>query len=207
MQIYRALLIGNGETVSPRLLKQLAAQADYVLAADGGADKALQCGVTPNGVIGDLDSVSARTKKQLASRILHVPTQDNTDLEKTLLWLNKNRFTHVTLVGFVGDRWDFAIGNLLALTRFARKLQICVAGNKWRIFPLVRGAEFACQKNKRVSIIPVKTCTGVTLTGLKYPLKNARLLPGTTQTLSNQTTATRFKVSFTHGTLLVYYEV
>ena len=207
MQIYRALLIGNGETVSPRLLKQLAAQADYVLAADGGADKALQCGVTPNGVIGDLDSVSARTKKQLASRILHVPTQDNTDLEKALLWLNKNRFTHVTLVGFVGDRWDFAIGNLLALTRFARKLQICVAGNKWRIFPLVRGAEFACKKNKRVSIIPVKTCTGVTLTGLKYPLKNARLLPGTTQTLSNQTTATRFKVSFTHGTLLVYYEV
>ncbi|MBO5911202.1 MAG: thiamine diphosphokinase [Elusimicrobiaceae bacterium] len=207
MRTYRALLIGNGETVSPRLLKQLAAQADYVLAADGGADKALQCGVTPNGVIGDLDSVSARTKKQLASRILHVPTQDNTDLEKALLWLNKNRFTHVTLVGFVGDRWDFAIGNLLALTRFARKLQICVAGNKWRIFPLVRGAEFACKKNKRVSIIPVKTCTGVTLTGLKYPLKNARLLPGTTQTLSNQTTATRFKVSFTHGTLLVYYEV
>ena len=207
MQTYRALLIGNGEHISPQLLKKLAAQADYVLAADGGADNALKCGVTPNGIIGDLDSVSARTKKQLSGRILHVPTQDNTDLEKALLWLIKQHFTHVTLVGFVGDRWDFSIGHLLALARFARKLSICVAGDKWRIFPLVHGAKFTCKKNKRVSLIPLKTCTGVTLTGLKYPLKNARLLPGTTRTLSNQTTGTHFSVSFIRGTLLVYYEI
>ena len=206
MRTYRALLIGNGEQISPRLLKTLAAQADYVLAADGGADHALSCGVTPNGVIGDLDSVSARAKKTLAGNILHVPAQDNTDLEKALRWLIKHKFTHVTLVGFVGDRWDFSVGNLLALGKFARKLEICIASDKWHIFPLVHGAQFTCQKNKRVSIILLKTCTGVTLTGLKYPLKNARLAPGTTQTLSNQTTGTRFGVSFTRGTLLVYYE-
>ena len=147
-----------------------------------------------------------RAKKALAGNILHVPTQDNTDLEKALLWLIKHQFTHVTLVGFVGNRWDFSIGNLLALTRFTRKLEIGVAGDKWHMIPLVHGAQFACKKNKRVSIIPLKTCTGVTLTGLKYPLKNARLTPGTTQTLSNQTTSTRFCVSFTRGCMLVYYE-
>lgn len=207
MQTYRALLIGNGETVSSRLLKQFAKQTDYVLAADGGADHALACGVTPDGVIGDLDSVSARTKKQLAKCILHVPTQNNTDLEKALLWITKHHFTHITVVGFVGDRWDFSIGNLLTLAKFAPKLKICVAGNKWRILPLVCGAEFTCKPNKRVSIIPLKPCTGLTLTGLKYPLQNARMLPGTTRTLSNQTASTRFSVSFTRGSLLVYYEV
>lgn len=207
MQTYRALLIGNGEKISPRLLKKLAAQADYVLAADGGANKALSCGVTPNGVIGDMDSVSARAKKILSGKILHVPTQDNTDLEKALLWLIKHNFTHVTLVGFVGDRWDFSVGNLLTLARFAHKLEICVVGDKWRMVPLLRKAQFACKKNKRISIIPLKTCTGVTLSGLKYPLKNARLTAGATQTLSNQTVKTRFSVSFTRGTLLVYYEV
>lgn len=207
MRTYRALLIGNGEKVSPRLLKKLATQADYVLAADGGADHALACGITPHGIIGDLDSVSARAKKICSGKILHVPTQDNTDLEKALLWLAKQKFTHVTCVGFVGNRWDFSIGNLLALARFARKLEICVAGNNWRMYPLVRSTTWACKKNKRVSIIPLKICTGVTLTGLKYPLKNARILPGTTRTLSNQTTSTRFSVTFTRGTLLVYHEV
>lgn len=207
MRIYRALLIGNGELVSAQLLKKLAAQADYVLAADGGANNALTCNITPDGVIGDLDSISARTKKMLAGKILHIPAQDNTDLEKALLWLIKHKFTHVTLVGFVGDRWDFSIGNLLALTRVAHKLEICVAGNNWRIFPLVSEAKFTCKKNKRVSIIPLKTCTGVTLSGLKYPLKNTRLSPGTTRTLSNQTNSSCFRVSLAHGCLLVYLEI
>lgn len=207
MQIYRALLIGNGETVSARLLKQLAAQANYILAADGGADRALACGVMPDGIIGDLDSVSAATKRKLADRMVHVPSQKNTDLEKALLWLTKHHFTHVTLVGFVGDRWDFSVGNLLALARFARKLEILVAGETWRIFPLIRGAKLTCKKNKRVSIIPLKTCTGVTLSGLKYPLKDAKLSPGTTRTLSNLTLQTHFEVTFARGCLLVYQEV
>lgn len=207
MQISRLLLIGNGEEVSPRLLKTLARQADYVLAADGGADKALRAGVTPDGVIGDLDSVSPRTQKALAAKILHVPTQNNTDLDKALHWAVSHHFTEVTLIGFVGDRWDFSVGNLLTLAAWARKLSITVAGDKWRIFPLVNSAKFPCKPGKRVSLIPLKTCTDVTLAGLKYPLKNARLTPGTTRTLSNQTTGTQFSVSFTHGTLLVYVEV
>ena len=206
MQIYRELLIGNGEEVTARLLKSLARQAGYILAADGGADKALRANVTPHGVIGDLDSVSARTKELLQHNILHVLTQENTDLEKALLWLIQHKFTHITLVGFVGDRWDFSVGNLLVLAKYAKKLNLCVAGNNWRIYPLVRSAKFDCKKNKRVSIIPLKTCKNVTLTGLKYPLKNERLTAGITRTLSNQTTSTQFSVSFTHGSLLVYQE-
>ncbi len=207
MPTSRLLLIGNGEEVSPRLLKTLTRQADYVLAADGGADKAWRAGIEPDGVIGDLDSVSPRTQKALAEKILHVPTQNNTDLEKALHWAVKNRFTEVTLVGFVGDRWDFSIGNLLTLAVWTRKLSLNVAGDKWRIFPLVGSAKFSCKPGKRVSLIPLKTCAAVTLSGLKYPLKNARLTPGTTRTLSNQTTGTQFSVSFTRGTLLVYVEV
>ena len=207
MQTLRLLLIGNGEEVSPRLLKALARQADYVLAADGGADKALRAGVEPNSVIGDLDSVSTSARKVLAEKILHVPTQNNTDLEKALRWAVKHNFTDITLVGFVGDRWDFSVGNLLTLAAWARKLSITLAGDRWRIFPLVSSAKFPCKPRKRVSLIPLKTCMNVTLTGSQYPLKNARLKPGTTRTLSNQTVGTQLSVSFTRGALLVYMEV
>ena len=201
------LLIGNGEEISPRLLQTLARQADYVLAADGGADKALRADVIPNGVIGDLDSVSVRTQKMLADKIIHVSTQENTDLEKALRWAVKHHFTHVTLVGFVGDRWDFSVGNLLALATWARKLQITLAGTNWRMYPLIKSATFTCKPHKRTSLIPLKICTQVSLTGLKFPLTNARLTPGTTRTLSNQTQSTSFSVSFVRGMLLVYVEV
>lgn len=206
MPSYRVLLIGNGERVSPAYLRTLAAQADYVLAVDGGADAALQAHVTPHGVIGDLDSISPRAKKALAGKIQHVPTQENTDLEKALHWAVKHRATHLTLVGFVGDRWDFSVGNLLTLATWSHKLQLCAIGEKWKIFPLAKSTQLVCTPGKRLSIIPVKPCTNVTLTGCKYSLVNARLLPGTTRTLSNVTRASRVRISFTRGTLLLYVE-
>lgn len=207
MQTYQVLLIGNGETVSPALLKQLAKKADYILAADAGADKALRAGITPHGIIGDLDSVSVRTKKRLADKMQYVPTQDNTDLEKALNWIKKHKFTQATLVGFVGGRWDFSIGNLLTLAKYARWIEITLVSNKWRIYPLVHSAQFCCTKNKRVSIIALKTCTRLTLSGLKFPLHNARLTAGTTRTLSNETTGKKFGVRFDKGCLLVYQEI
>ena len=206
MQTYRALLIGNGEEISARLLKTLSRQADIVLAVDGGADKALRANVTPDVVLGDLDSVSPRAKKALAPKLVHVPTQENTDLEKALLWALAHHVTHTTLVGFVGDRWDFSLGNLLTLCTYTRKLNLCAVGEHWHIYPLIKSAHIPCEKNKRLSLIPLKPCAGVTLSGCKYPLKNARILPGTTRTLSNQTTAQRVDVKFTRGALLVYLE-
>lgn len=59
----RALLIGNGETQEAAFLQHLARQADLILAADGGADRALSAGVRPDVIIGDLDSVSPQAKK------------------------------------------------------------------------------------------------------------------------------------------------
>ncbi len=200
------LLIGNGEPVSPRLLRKLAAQADYVLAADGGADKALQARITPDAIMGDLDSVSSRTRQHFLSRIVHVPTQENTDLEKALLWACRHRFTNVTLAGFLGGRWDFSIGNLLVLARYAHKLDMTLVTDTWEIYPLVRGRRFAGRAGQRVSILPLTRCSGVSVTGLKYPLKNASLMPGTTRTLSNQTTATHFSIRFSRGKMLVCVE-
>lgn len=206
MRTYRALLIGNGEDVSPTLLKQIAREADLVVAVDGGADQALRAKLSPDAVVGDLDSVSPRAKKAFAGKLVRVPTQENTDLEKALLWALAHRVTHLTLVGFVGKRWDFSIGNLLTLCAYARQVHVCVAGEHWRLYPLTKSARIPCAKNKRLSLLPLKPCSQVTLGGCKYPLKNARLLPGTTRTLSNQTVATHADVKFTRGALLVYLE-
>ena len=207
MQISHLLLIGNGEEVSPRLVKKLSQQADYILAADGGADKALHAGITPDGIIGDLDSVSMRIKKQLAKQLISVFTQENTDLEKALRWAVKHHFSRITLVGFLGGRWDFSIGNLLALAKWANKIDIALAGDHWRIVPLVKTTSFGCKPHKRVSLIPLTTCSDVTVTGMAYPLTHARLTLGITRTLSNQTMGSEFSVGLKRGALLVYYEV
>ena len=53
------LLIGNGTLPGAALLERLAREATFILAADGGADKARAAGIRPDLVIGDLDSLSS----------------------------------------------------------------------------------------------------------------------------------------------------
>ena len=208
MPFSRVLLIGNGETLPADYLAGLVQKADSILAADGGADRALAAGVTPNAVIGDLDSVSSAAKKQLGEeKFIFVDNQNNTDLEKSLDWIVQNNCKECVICGFAGGRLDFTLGNFLSVYPYVKKMDICFAGPGWKIYPLAAGRKFACKKGARVSLIPLKMCTGVTLKGLKYPLENAHLSwEHAGRSLSNQTTGKEFQISLKTGYMLVYAE-
>ena len=208
-QSRHALLLGNAETLPADFLKQLAARTDFVLVTDGAADRALQCGLIPDAVIGDLDSATPQAKKQLP----HIPwifvsNQNNTDLEKALDWLVTEKFTHVTLGGFFGGRLDFTLGNWLSLTPYTQKLQLTCVGPDWMLAAVTKKLTVTCQPRKRVSLLTTTRCSGICTTGLKYPLKNACLSntqPG--RFISNQTTGKRWTVSIEKGVLWVYCEL
>ena len=201
------LLIGNGKIHPPQRLTELARQADFIVAADGGANHALRAGVIPDVIIGDLDSVSPRARKQFtSSQWIRVDNQNNTDLQKALDYLVKQKCKKCILAGFDGGRPDFTLGNLLALYSYARKMELCVVGNGWKIYPLTKTKTLAARPGARVSLLPLTPCSGVTLSGLKFPLTNARLSLGTTRTLSNVSLKKRFTITIKHGILFAYLE-
>lgn len=204
----RALLIGNGETQEAVFLQKLARNADLILAADGGADRALSAGVRPDVIIGDLDSVSPQAKKILpAEKFIFVNNQNNTDLEKALDYLIAHQCTQCTLTGFVGGRWDFTFGNFLSVYPYLDKMDICVAGKGWKIWPLTHSVTKNVRPGARVSLIPAADCQNVTLQGLVYPLEHANLSLGRTgQTLSNMAKLSQITISFDKGFLLLYIE-
>lgn len=203
-----ALLIGNGETQETVFLQNLAQQADFILAADGGADRALSAGVRPDVIIGDLDSISPQAKKILpAEKFIFVNNQNNTDLEKALDYLAAHQCTQCTLTGFVGGRWDFTFGNFLSVYPYLDKMDICVAGKGWKIWPLTHSVTKTVRPGARVSLIPAADCQNVTLQGLVYPLEHANLSLGRTgQTLSNAAKLSEITISFDKGFLLLYIE-
>lgn len=205
-QPLNALLIGNGVCPSPALLQQLAAQVNFILAADGGAQKAAAAGVMPDMIIGDFDSLSAQ-QTWPREKLLRIPRQDNTDLEKALDYLQDNHFTHVTIAGGTGGRWDFSIGNFLSVYPYLAQMDICFAADGWKIYPLIKPAQKAVRPGARVSLIPVTTCQNVTLKGLQYPLQNATLELGRTgRTLSNCAAQENISIHFSSGYLLLYIE-
>ena len=205
-QPLNALLIGNGVCPSPALLQQLAAQVNFILAADGGAQKAAAAGVMPDKIIGDFDSLSTQ-QTWPREKLLRIPRQDNTDLEKALDYLQDNHFTHVTIAGGTGGRWDFSIGNFLSVYPYLAQMDICFAADGWKIYPLIKPTQKTVRPGARVSLIPVTACQNVTLKGLQYPLQNATLELGRTgRTLSNCAAQENISIQFSSGYLLLYIE-
>ena len=116
----RALVIANGELPAPVLVRERAALAGLVVAADGGADGALACDVTPDVVVGDLDSISAAARHRLgAGRLYRDADPERTDLQKALAHALGRGAKRVDIVGWTGGRADHFLANLsmLVLTR------------------------------------------------------------------------------------------
>lgn len=203
----KVLLICNGEKPG-NWLRKIAKEADFIVAADGGANAALACEIRPDVIIGDLDSVSSRTKHAFQDgSFIHVKRQDNTDLEKALDWITAQHFEQCTIVGATGGRLDFTLGNILSALAYIGKIRLEFRAKNWRLLPLTKSYRFTAPKGTRCSFIPITSCRNVTLKGVKYRVTNENWdLCHIGRTLSNEITASASEIIFSKGMLLLYLE-
>jgi thiamine pyrophosphokinase len=199
----RVLLICNGEPPSRRLARNLARQHKIVIAADGGANIARRNGICPNVIIGDLDSVKLSTLKAFKHvRLVHVARQDNTDLEKALDFIVKEGYVGATVIGATGKRLDFTLGNLSSIWRYATAVDLLFVGDGWHAMPVGRSRTVTARAGTTVSLIPFGPCSGITLNGLKYPLRNANMRVGDIA-VSNVVRKSPFTVRVRKGNMLL----
>ena len=174
-----ALLICNGESPSLSLAHHLARRVDRIVAADGGANTARRLGITPDTIIGDLDSLTSETRRTFpGSVVVRVERQDNTDLEKALDFLKADGIRRVAILGMTGGRVDFTLANFISLWRYVRSMELVVGGEGWHAVPVFRKRTIRAPRGTVVSLVPFGACRGVTLRGVKYPLTRHTLRRG-----------------------------
>ncbi len=199
----RALLICNGEQPSHSLARRLARRSQLVVAADGGANGAREHGITPDLIIGDLDSITPSTRKFFsATAVIRVPQQDTTDMEKALDYILSESLAHeVMIIGATGRRLDHTLGNLVALSHYVRRLRVVACGDGWHAFPVRSSESIEATIGTTVSLIPFSDCRNVTLRGLKYPLQNAPLRAGHIA-VSNVVKQSPFSITHRQGKMI-----
>lgn len=199
----RTLLLCNGEPASRSLTRALAAQADLIIAADGGANAARAYGITPDIIIGDLDSIQPATRRRFRSSIiLHVSRQDNTDLEKALDFLAASGYGSVTVLGATGRRLDFTLGNLSVIWNYTAFLDIAFRGDGWMAMPVGKSLTRSAPPGTVVSLLPFGNCDGITLRGLRYPLTNAPMHVGEIG-VSNVVRSSPYSIKVARGNMLL----
>lgn len=164
-------LIAGGPVLA-RDFRVARALAPLLVAADGGADRALALGAMPAAVIGDMDSLSDAGRARLAGLIHTVAEQESTDFDKALRHI---RAPFVLGLGLLGGRVDHELAALAVLAKHAT-LPCLLIGREDVIFAAPPVLEIALQAGDRFSLFPFAPTTGRS-TGLKWPVNGIEFAP------------------------------
>lgn len=200
-----ALVICNGEMPSKNLIAPLLKTKPFILCADGGANKARSFSIEPDCIIGDLDSITQKTRQFYSSvETIHIADQNSTDLEKGLDHLLKLGIGSATIVGATGNRPDHALSNFSILVKYHQRLQLHFLDDYCSIEVVQKSVRFRAVIGQQISIIPMGTCSGIVTTGLKYPLKKESLALGVREGSSNEAVAPTVTITCRKGSLLLF---
>jgi thiamine pyrophosphokinase len=200
-----ALIICNGEMPSSKLLLPLLKTKPFIVCADGGANKVRAFRIVPDCIIGDLDSITQKTRLFFSFvPIIHNPDQDSTDLEKVLEYLLANHFASATIVGATGERPDHTMANFSILLKYHRKIALQFFDERCTIEIVQNKIRFHAVIGQQISLVPMGKCSGITTKGLKYLLKNESLELGPREGSSNEAAASTIDISLKSGSLLLF---
>lgn len=167
---------------------------EYIIGVDSGADLALEYGITPNIVIGDLDSVNR--EKHPEENLIFVEGQENNDLEKALEVCVEKDLTTICILGFTGKRNDHELANYAALHNANEILDIRAILDDMIIHRITNSNE-GCY-NVPVGTMVSIFCFGnthVKTTGLEWNLDEE--IGFSSRGLSNKTNENKFTISAT----------
>ena len=205
----RVVVFANGVLQDPAAVRAMLRPEDRIVAADGGTHHALACGVTPQTIIGDLDSLDSNLQAQMRAQgvefIDYPAAKDETDLELALLYVASLNVQTVLVVGGLGGRLDQMIANLQLLARpELAHLEMQLAGDDGDMVYLMRHAlELHGAAGDRVSLLPWGgDAVGVTTQGLEWPLTDATLHFYQARGVSNVMLGASAQVRVEHGLLL-----
>ena len=176
------ILVGNGACDLKQLSKS---PKGKVIAVDGGLRHVLNAGLTPNAVIGDMDSIEL---SDLHAAGRNVPVyksddQDTTDFEKALL---ASEAPLCLAYGFLGLRIDHMLACLSVLARFTDRHKVILVGADDVVYVTKGPFSMHLSAGARLSLWPITPVKFAASSGLVWPVDGLTLAPDGQVATSNQ---------------------
>jgi len=179
---------------------------DTIYAIDKGLEVCDELKIPISKIIGDFDSVYSDILKKYPKekKLKFNSDKDKSDTELAVDLALNNNFQEIIILNSSGARHDHFLFNVLILFKKPEVIKILSSdGVLWALMP--DESDIELKPNTTFSLIPMSKCTGVSITGCHYELKNETIELSSTLTLSNVANG-QIKVSFKSGNLLFYTE-
>ncbi len=174
-----------------------------IITADSGYLVARDLGLMPDIFIGDFDSVLEEEVK--AKKIIRLnPVKDMTDTQEAIDVAISNGAEKITILGALGNRIDHTIANI-HLLKYAKEKNVTAEIVDVDTYITLVTNEQSIKKTEGfcLSLIPLTDCTGVCVSGVYYPLKNAEMQIGNPYGISNEFTEDVAEIKVASGELLL----
>ncbi len=178
--MYDALIVVNGEIPPPELWQGIHYRT--LICTDGAANTLRDFSITPDIIIGDMDSIAVSTQfATVESTQMHFPEskihfiedQCSTDFEKALFFAKQNNFKRIICLGALGKSADHSIHNLSMLPRYNKEMEITLMhsygiSRQW-VFCLHENTCITTQIGDIISFFPFQEAI-LTSQGLKWEM-------------------------------------
>jgi thiamine pyrophosphokinase len=209
--VQRIIILANGELPDLDRARLLVGDGDYIICADGGTRHAQVLRITPNLIIGDLDSAQEAALQKFREdgvKIESYPEDKNeTDLELAINRAIEINPAQIVIMAALGGRLDQTLANIslltdLRLSTFDTRLDDGVE----EILLCRDQVDIHGEVGDTVSLIPWQGAVSKVQTkNLKWPLRRETLYPNKTRGVSNEMADTIASVSIRSGLLLIVH--
>lgn len=195
-----------GGPIDPAGITERPEKGDLLIAADSGWNNATLLGVTPDVLMGDMDSLGDQ-KVPNGVEIYRVPAEkDLTDTQLAVEYALQKGANDIVIIGGLSGRLDHTLSNLAILEHLeALRVHVLINDGMNRA-RFIRNNSTLIPKSAYtyVSLIAADPVVkGVEIDGVKYPLKNAKLRREHQYAVSNELTGNCAFIAVRRGGLYI----
>ncbi|MGE4282623.1 MAG: thiamine diphosphokinase [Clostridia bacterium] len=205
----KAWIISNGSINDYDFYKEKIQSTDFVICADGGAKHAEKIGVLPNVIVGDFDSIGEKYFNDLELKnielIRYSTDKNETDTQLAVEYALQRGCSEVILIGSLGSRFDHSLANVSLLKLLLDKgIQAKILNENNEIYLIDNHIRLKGELGEKVSLLPItEMVSGITTQGLQYALKDAQMVFGVPNGISNIFIKEEADINVKEGLLLV----
>lgn len=214
----KTLILGGGSIDSAFAAEYIHGYSfDTIACADSGLDTAYALSLPVDYIMGDFDSVAPEVLSYFQNLdedkrpefVSYPPEKDDTDMQLVLEFVLENAPSEVVILGATGKRLDHFLANIQILMLGLRRgipVSLVDANNRICLMDSVWEQSRANAFGKYISFLPfTNEVKGITLSGFKYPLREAKMTQGNSLGVSNEFAkdVTTVKASVREGILIV----
>ncbi|SHJ40462.1 thiamine diphosphokinase [Parasporobacterium paucivorans] len=199
-------IFGAGQISDIMQMSIVPDSGDCVIAADGGFAYLQDLGVKADIVLGDFDSIEEIP--QHPNLVVHPKEKDDTDMMLAVQEGLDRGYRRFIILGGMGGRLDHTYANIQVLAFIAGQGGRGFLYGEDMAVTVVENGEmhFGHEKEGIISVFAAcDTAKGVTLTGLKYELSDARLTRSRPLGISNEFIGMESDVSVAEGSIVIMW--